>query len=282
MAAQRNYVGSRPEAGILCHLCRVSTALTRAHIPPQCSGNSGERVVRMRPYIRDGVMHHETPLDGGLWLRTLCHQCNRLASLYDSAYRDFAVSVSRHSRMTAASWSLPVTSGGVPAVHISPGRVARSVMLAMVALAPSMNIVHSSFLDELHRDSDDLRLPAGFQLRVARVTHRACRISSAYSMMRVLGTRQNYDVFAEICFSPFIWALCTPVPASLGPALVDQEGWGDATDWIRYGQSVERADLRNVLNRLPLTTHPTLRNRDEWVELSAKGASYVLEGRIRI
>lgn len=235
----------------------------------------------MRPHIRDGVMQHDTPLDGGMWLRTLCHQCNRLASLYDHAYRDFAVNVSRHNRMTTASWLLPITSGGVPVVHISPGRVARSVMLAMVALAPSMNIVHSWFLDELHRDGDDLRLPAGMELRVARVAHPECRVSSAYSMMRVSGARQYYDVFAEICFSPFIWALCTPAPATLGPALVDQEGWGDATEWIRYGRTVERADLRSVLNSLPLTTHPIMRNRDEWIELSAKDASYVLEGLIR-
>jgi hypothetical protein len=155
-------------------------------------------------------------------------------------------------------------------------------MFAMVALAPSLNIVHSPFLDELREDHDDVFLPAGMQLRVARITHRACRISSAYSMMQVVGVRQTYDVFAEICFSPFIWALCLPAPTSLGPALVDREGWGDATDWIRYGRTVERADLRSVLKRLPLTTHPTLRNRDEWVELSAKDASYVLEGQIRL
>ena len=236
----------------------------------------------MRPYIRGGVMQHDTPLDGGLWLRTLCQQCNRLASLYDDAYRDFAVSVSRHTRMTATSWLLPTTASGVPAVHIAPGRVARSVILAMVALAPSMNIIRSSFLDEMHQDGDGLCLPPGMELRIARVAHRECRISSAYSMMRVLGARQNYDVFAEICFFPFLWALCTPAQATLGPSLVDQEAWGDATDWIRYGRTVERADLRSLLKSLPLTTHPTLRNRDEWVELSSKDASYVLEGFIRM
>jgi len=155
-------------------------------------------------------------------------------------------------------------------------------MLAMVALAPSMSIVHSSFLDDLRLDGDGLSLPAGMELRVARVAHRECRISSGYSMMQVLGTRRIYDVFAEICFSPFIWALCTSAPVSLGHMLVDQEGWGDATDWIRYGRTVERADLRSVLERLPLTIHPTLRNRDEWIELSAKDASYVLEGQIRM
>jgi hypothetical protein len=265
----------------LCHLCRRSTTLTKAHIPPQCAGNSSSRVVRMRPYIRDGVMQHDTPLDGGLWLKTLCEPCNHLASLYDDAYGDLAGSVSRQDRMETASWSLPVSSGGVPAVHVSPGRVARSLMLAMIALTPSMHLMQGAFVDEMHRDCDEVRLPAGMQLRVARVRHRACRISSAYSMMQVLGARQTYDVFAEICFYPFIWALCSPSPASLGPAVVDQEGWGDATDWIMYRRTVERADLRSVLRRLPLTTHPTQRNRSEWVEMSSRDASYALEGQIK-
>lgn len=279
--AQRNYVGSKPKDGILCHLCRRSTALTRAHVPPQCAGNTSSRVVRMRPFIRDGVMQHETPLDGGLWLKTLCGPCNRIAGQYDDAYGDFAANVSRHDRMVSASWSLPVSAGGVPAVQVSPGRVARSLLMAMVAVAPSMNLVHGALLNQLHHDADDIRLPGGMRLRVARVRHPACRISSAYSMMQVLGFRQTYDVFAEICFVPFIWALCSATPASLGPALVDHERWGDATDWIRYGRTVERADLRSVLRRLPLTTHPTQRDRSEWIEMSAQDATYVLEGSIR-
>jgi hypothetical protein len=281
VAAQRNYVGAAPTRGIVCHLCRRSSDLTKAHIPPRCAGNFSSRVVRMRPFIRDGVMLQEPPLEGGLWLRTLCDPCNHLAGLYDNAYGDLANRVARHDRLGAVSLSLPVSSSGVPAVSVSPGRVARSILFAMVALAPSMNLVHSDLLDELRRDDDDIRLPAGLQVRVARIRHRECRISSAYSMLRVLGDRQVYDVFAEICFSPFVWALCSPVPASLGPSLVDQERWGDASDWIRYGREVERADLRDVLNRLPVTVHPTLRDRREWVELSASDASYVLEGLIQ-
>jgi hypothetical protein len=225
-------------------------------------------------------MRHAPPLEGGLWLRTLCAACNHLASHYDDAYGDLAKGVVRHDRLSAISW-LPVSSSGVPAISVSPGRVARSLMLAMVALAPSMNLVHAEFLDELHRDGDEVRLPAGLQLRVARVRHRECRISSAYSMLRVAGGRQVYDVFAEICFYPFLWALCSPVSATLGPTIVDQEGWGDASDWLKYGRSVERSDLRDVLRRLPVTVHPTRRNRSEWVEMSASDASYVLEGAIR-
>lgn len=75
-------------------------------------------------------------------------------------------------------------------------------------------------------------------------------------MLQVVGIRQTYDVLAEIWFFPFIWALCSPVPASLEPAMVDQEGWGDATDWIMHRRMVERADLRSVLKRLPPNNTP--------------------------
>jgi hypothetical protein len=151
----------------------------------------------------------------------------------------------------------------------------------MVALAPAMNLVQSALLDGLLGDDDDLRLPPGMQLRVARITHCECRISSAYSMMQVAVRRQVYDVFAEVCFYPFIWVLCSSrSEPSLGPNLVDVERWGDATDWLQYGRSATRRDLRDVLDYLPITRHPTLRNRDHWVDLYSNDTSYVLEGKI--
>lgn len=143
-----------------------------------------------------------------------------------------------------------------------------------------MSLIHRDLLGQLHRDDDELRLPSGMQLRVARITHRACRISSAYSMQQVAVLRQTYDVFAEICFYPFVWALCSPLPAALGPNLIELEEWGDATDWARYSPTATRRDLRNVLDRFPITVHPTQRNRNHWVDLFATEASYVLEGLI--
>jgi hypothetical protein len=274
------FIGATPAVGILCHLCRRSTALTKAHIPPRCAGNRGHRVVRMRPTVDSEVLGYSRPLEGGLWLRTLCEPCNGLASAYDDDYGDLAAAVARFDRLTTKAVLLP-HSAGVPAVSVSPGRVARSLLYGMVALAPAMNLVHSAFLDDLLRDDDDLQLPAGLRLRVARVPHRACRVSSAYSMQQVAVRRQIYDVFAEICFPPFVWALCGPVPASLGPNLIDVEQWGDATDWVRYSRAATRRDLRDVLDHLPVTVHPTQRNRDHWVDLYSAEASYVLEGMIK-
>lgn len=235
----------------------------------------------MRPYICNEVMLHDAPQDGGLWLRTICRECNTLASQYDYAYGDFVRDVNRSDRLNSLSFALPGDSTGVPAVYVCPGRVARSLLHGMVALAPSLHLVHAEFVDTLINDEVDVRLPPGLQLRVARVMRPACRIASAYSMLRVLGERHVYDVFAEVCFPPFIWVLCSPPPASLGRSLIDRERWGDATDWIRYGPDASRSDLRDVLDRLPVTVHPTRRDRCEWIEMSSPDHSYLLDGLIR-
>jgi hypothetical protein len=133
--SQRSYVGAVPIAGIQCHLCRGSTVLTKAHIPPKCAGNTGERVSRMRPYLHDGVMLHDTPKDGGLWLRTICQRCNAIASQFDDAYGDFVRRIDQNSRLAARSFVLPSRFPRIPAVHVAPGRVARSLLHCMVARA---------------------------------------------------------------------------------------------------------------------------------------------------
>ncbi|PKV79839.1 hypothetical protein ATK86_4253 [Nocardia fluminea] len=281
MAVRRNFVGSLPGSGILCFLCQRSTTLTKAHIPPKCTGNRAGKVVRMRPYIEDGVIRQDSPKDGGLWLKTLCQPCNEIASRYDDAHGDFVREITRIDRLRAAQFKLPRSSGGVPAVPIAPGRVARSVLHGLVALTPSMRLVHEAFLDDLLVD-DEVRLPPGLQLRVARVNDVRCRISSAYWMQQVLGRRQYYDVFAEICFYPFIWVLCGMPTPSLGQSLIDYEGWGNATDWARYSISATRSDLRDVLDRLPFTVHPTWRDRNNWMDLMSNDSSLVLEGNIRV
>ena len=235
----------------------------------------------MRPYIREKVMYQDSPREGGLWLRTLCQTCNELASKYDRAYGDLSSRTARFNRLQRQGLTLPGMGWNVPAIPVSPGRVARSVLYGMAALAPSLDLVHHDFLNQLYRDVDELRLPGDLQLRVARVNHPQCRISSAYWMQQVIGERQNYDVFAEICFYPFVWVLHTPQPKSLGPSLIDREGWGDATDWIRYSTAAHRSDLRDVLDRLPLTVHPTRRDRVNWIELSSNEDSYVLEGLVK-
>lgn len=95
-------------------------------------------------------------------------------------------------------------------------------------------------------------------------------------MHKVGDDPQSYDIFAEIFFPPFAWVRCSARRNAV-TSLIDHEGWGDATDWVLYSRSVVRSDLRNVLKRLPVTVHPTLRKRDEWIEPSSP-QSNLLEG----
>lgn len=271
----RHYVGEAPPRGLLCALCRSSTSLTKAHVPPQCAGNKTP-TVRMRPFIANRARQWEPPQDGGLWLRTVCERCNNLASRYDNAYGDFAQALSPHA--LGHRLSLP-TIRGVPPIGVAPGRVARSVLHGMVALSPSMHLVDPEFCDSLLKDADDIRIPAGLRLLVALTNDTHVRIASAYHYHRVLGQRQDYEAFAEIYFRPLVWLLTSSGSAS-GSSLPDQEEWGDATEWACYGSGVWRTDLRNVLDRLPHTRHPSRRpSHDEWVELAGPN-SYVLEGTV--
>ena len=195
VSPRRNYVGEAPPRhGLLCALCQASTSLTKAHVPPRSAGNHGATVTRARPHIEDQVRRLEPPAEGGLWLRTLCQECNGLASKYDGAYGDFADALLPH--VAGRPLMLP-SINGVPPVAVAPGRVARSVLHAMVALAPSFNVVDRRFVLNLRKDGDDLRLPGGMRLRVALTSDRRARIASAYHLHRVLGSRQAYDALAD-------------------------------------------------------------------------------------
>lgn len=224
-------------------------------------------------------MLQDSPKEGGLWLKTLCQSCNGIAGRYDDAYGAFATSMGRINRLESRHFAWP-RSDRVPAVSVAPGRVARSVLHGMAALTPSLKHINEQFLDDLLGDGE-IRMPPGLQLRVALINHRRCRISSGYWMSQVLGFRQHYNVIAEICFYPFLWALCGESPRTLGSSLMDLEAWGDATDWIRYNLMATRSDLRDVLKNLPMTSHPTLRDRNNWIDLRSDERSFVLEGEIR-
>lgn len=276
MSPTRNYIGHvPPRDGLVCALCRSSGALTKAHVPPRTAGNRGVLARAQRPFIRDRVRQWDTPRDGGLWFRTICRDCNTLASKYDGAYGDFARAILPH----ISRYPLYVPKQNrVPPIAVAPGRVARSVLHGMVAMAPSMFVMHPTFIRDLQQDGDNLRLPAGLQLRVATTTDTHVRVASSYSYHAVLSRRLDYVALAEIYFRPFVWLLTSD--RSLYPPLADEENWGNATDWIIYSKECYRTDLRDVLKSLPPTRHPSRRgNYDEWMELGGD-TSYVLEGTL--
>jgi hypothetical protein len=118
------------------------------------------------------------------------------------------------------------------------------------------------------------------RLRIALTADAHVHITSAYHSHRVLGVAQDYEAFVEIYFRPLIWLL-TGESSSLSSSIPNQQAWGDTTDWIAYSRDAYRTDLRDILEALPLTVHPSRRpgSADEWFDTSGP-TSYVLEERI--
>ncbi|MBB6571725.1 hypothetical protein HPO96_29385 [Kribbella sandramycini] len=223
--------------------------------------------------IENQIMKHSRSLEGGLWFRTVCAACNGLAGRYDNDYGSFAEEI--HKRQMPGGLVLPKRNG-VPSVKVVPGRVARSVLHAMVALAPSFRRIHPTFVAALQEDLPELRLPEGLELRIASTTDDFCRISSGFAMHRVLTKRVDHFPLAEVFFRPLAWALTGPAIGDT-QRLLDVEGWGDATDWITCSPQASAVDLRDVIESIPIVRHPMRGRRDEWVELLGP-ESYLLEG----
>src|SRR5689334_15958501 len=80
-----------------CGLCGTIRRLSKAHVPPQAAGNTTE-VLRAPDVIVDRVRRPGRWLEGGMWVRGLCEDCNnRAGNHFDNPYADFARQVERLS-----------------------------------------------------------------------------------------------------------------------------------------------------------------------------------------
>src|SRR5689334_3450657 len=115
-----------------CGVCGRVETLTKTHVPPQSAGNSGAEVRRSH-FVKtdDGSVtaRESRPLEGGMWVYGHCGDCNTIASKYDG---DYAAMCRAMVDGYAGTRYFP------PAVPISPGAVARSVLMGMFALAPHL------------------------------------------------------------------------------------------------------------------------------------------------
>ncbi len=262
----RVYLGGRTETNV-CGVCGKFGKMTRAHVPPQTAGNTGA-VVRYRPTILDGTLGpNGRELTGGLWVRTLCSDCNNVRGgrRRDPAYGDFA------RRMDEAMRSTLLLSGPVPPVNVAPGLVARSVLVGMMAVNPKLREQYPSLAEQVVEDASEIRLPGGLQLRLALTRQREARLAASASYDRVLTVRSFYHAMAEIWFRPFAWALVPKpgnVPAQLGPEMVVEQRWADVTEWLRYSEDRTSVDLRNLISYLPTVVHPQDGpEHDDWISL---------------
>ena len=263
-----------------CGLCGQVRKLSRAHVPPQVAGNT-TKVLRAPDVIVDRVRRPGRWVEGGLWVRGLCEDCNNHAgNRYDVAYADFADQVARLS--TPAARRLAVIPGEPPCALFAPGLVSRSVLFGMFAINPRLRMLFPELAHDLKNEPvpghGPVRWPDQLSLKVAR-THPALPgsavVSSGVWAMRVIHERVVHFTFGDIVFPPLLWSLAPSDTDSerdgLGPQIT--KPLADASDWVKYGPDRTSVDLRTLTRTLPAIAHPMLVRTDDWVEMMTKDGS---------
>lgn len=246
--------------------------MTKAHVPPQSSGNTGLVTRRRIRSTGQGSLSAGTDNIGGIWVRGLCGRCNSLAGgRSDAAYAQFADAL--------IAWILRSSSllvpNGAPPVRVSPGPVARSVLYGMHALSPHLRVLYPDLADALRDGLDSIPLPVGMRLRLALYLGRTARVAGPIHAHRVLGPSSAFESFAEIFFPPLAWVLESD--AGQESALSD---WADVSEWSLYGQDVS-LDLRLLVDSLPNVEHP-LADHDSWIQLFSDQITPVVEGTVTL
>ena len=262
-----------------CGLCGQTGGLTKTHLPPQCAGNTD--AVTRRRIVTDssGRAVPSRATAGGLHFYGLCPACNGLASKYDDAYCEL-VAILRPNwiRGTAA---LPGLRYRTPAVMFRPGAVARSVLIGMFGLSPTMRTLYPETAEALLAEETKVPVPDAVRLRVAMSRGRRARISGAVGRFHVLGdgpggARGAITTMAEVYFPPLAWQLAASDAEQ--STLLDLEGWPDASFWLDSAAD-ERLPLDAVCPSMPSVLHPVHDplTGDGWVELFSDEITAILD-----
>jgi hypothetical protein len=243
-------------------------------MPPQVAGNT--KAVRRAPdVIADGLRRPGKWMEGGMWVRGLCEECNHHAgNNYDNAYADFTTQLARLSSPTARR--LAAIPGEAPGVFFAPGLVARAVMYGMFAINPRLRILFPELAEDLAAERKTghatVRWPSKLALKVARTHPRFPHegvITSGIWSMRVMNERVTHGTFGDIVWPPATWCLVPndlgPQAQQLGPQIADY--LADASDWVQYRAERTSVDLRHLTRQLPQMLHPMLARTNDWVEL---------------
>lgn len=265
----------------ICGLCGEYRKMTRAHVPPQAAGNTGD-VTSATVRVCNSERTTGRPKAGGMWLRGLCRDCNGLAGEnYDAAYGDFAAGLTRY--FGARTHLFLPAAEPAPPVWVAPGRVARSVLIGMFATTPHLRTIFPGLAHDLQHRRPHITMPDGATLRMALYRSRSTRLASMAYGMRVLTHRQHYNVFSEIYFRPLAWTLSPNDDrldgAGLGESAVSS--WPVVDQWLQYGDDVTALDLRDLCRRgIPTVGHPLREGRGEWIETFQNDTAAFLEGNI--
>lgn len=231
--------------------------MTKAHVPPQCAGNTG-LVTRASHMLDSGGMVSLGRREiGGIYYAGQCDTCNNIAGAdFDPAYGKMAAALNPLWAKASALMLPPVLR--LPHVPIRPGAAARSIILGMCALTPVIRReMPAQDLLDAHKT---IVLPSGFRLFLALARGKTAWVSGTMSGSYVAGPRRVVDVdgtaitlhaIASVFFPPLAWQLVHRP----GSVLLERDGWADISDWCAMTpQDVQFLD--DLVPALPAVVHP--------------------------
>ncbi len=239
-----------------CGLCGANTKRSKTHLPPQCSGNTGEvhrhrlssppgpKVARLGPGRKDC---------GGIWVYGLCEPCNGVASKYDGSYASLSDAV-RPIAKSCSHLTLPAGWRWTPPreIEVRPGSIARSVLISMFGFNPVLRNVHPELTRSLHL-KEAAELPPALQLRLALTAGQKARVCGPHTGMYLLTSAGNLNrpSAASVHFPPLAWELAYTGDTDL----LDNQGWADISHWLKEPWDEGRT-LANVCTPLPIVPLP--------------------------
>lgn len=260
----------------ICGLCGDRGELSKTHVPPRCAGNRGS--VKRFTIVSDPEHRaaSSTKRIGGIHFYGLCARCNGIQSTWDPAYCE----------MARALWSLATDTPihlprrlSTPSIDISPGKVARCVLIGCYALNPSLRTTHEDLAANLGVDEGPLVLPANLRLMLALTRGPYARVTGSvggFYLFRPKVRDRNVGIMtlAQIYFPPLAWQLADPDQS----VLLEQQAWADVSGWLDRPPG-ERVALSDLVPSLPLVEHPLRASSgpQDWTELLSDEACFIVE-----
>ena len=256
-----------------CGVCGSVAKMSKAHVPPQCSGNT-EEVTRSRWLAHNGRVEHGRDETGGIWFKGICRKCNTAAGKFDGAYATLADALRPFWEASLTQIAVTVSGVPVPNVSIYPGAVGRSVLLGMCATTP---MIRRNWPRVNHLLSGrPVALPRDYRLYLAVAQGRSAWVSGTtaghYTDHRG-GSDEPQVVMSmsSIFFPPLAWQL-------VAADARQPDGWADVSSWLAY-DSTEQMELGALVSQLVFDCHPRHNpggDRD-WIDHLQTDVSAVIE-----
>ncbi|HQO21319.1 MAG TPA: hypothetical protein PLA03_13340 [Acidobacteriota bacterium] len=138
-----------------CHICLTKSKLTKEHIPPKRAFNECNKLWERLILSDAGIAKRSTSLKGGLWVKTLCKNCNNnICSKYANEYVNLV-------KQLVEKPQLFDSSGGarVFIVNINPLYIAKEIATMILAIEPVAYARHIPELRHFVLNSDSTFVP---------------------------------------------------------------------------------------------------------------------------